>query len=143
MAGLFFTFSICVMRALSLVPVGSAIQTMQQINVVILNPWFACVFFGTAVGSLVLLISGLSAGITAAWSMIAGALFYLAGGIGVTLVFNVPLNNQLADLEVSAEASELFWSRYLRRWTFWNHLRTIACTLSLVLFILSVSDSLF
>ncbi len=56
----------------------------------------------------------------------AGAAVYLVGTIGVTMVLNVPLNNQLAVMDVNAAASADAWLAYVRDWTLWNHIRTIA-----------------
>ena len=59
-------------------------------------------------------------------AQLAGALTYLAGVIGVTMVFNVPLNNAVAAADPASADAAKFWSHYLRRWTAWNHVRTIA-----------------
>jgi hypothetical protein len=40
MAGFFFAFSVCVMRALGQLPLEQGIASMQSINVAILNPLF-------------------------------------------------------------------------------------------------------
>jgi uncharacterized membrane protein len=59
---------------------------------------------------------------------------YLVGTFGVTVVFNVPLNNALAGhLGETADASK-FWREYVPQWTLWNHLRTVASVLASVLF---------
>ncbi|MGO4843669.1 anthrone oxygenase family protein, partial [Rhizobiaceae sp. 2RAB30] len=50
----------------------------------------------------------------------------VAGMFGVTMVFNVPLNNALAAADpASAEGGDV-WSRYQRDWTLWNTIRTVA-----------------
>jgi uncharacterized membrane protein len=56
-----------------------------------------------------------------------------------TILFNVPLNNQLA--AVSAQSSEALpvWSGYLSRWTRWNHVRTVASAIASGLFIAALS----
>ena len=112
---------------------------MQSINRVILNPLFFLVFLGTAIACLILMIS-----LYWRWEeagsvyLLAGSLLYLVGTILVTIVFNVPRNEALDKLEPdSREAAEL-WSRYLREWTAWNHVRTLTCTLGLVSFILAL-----
>ena len=98
-AGIFFAFSAFIMSALGRLPPESGISAMQSINVVVLNPVFFFVFFGTAVLSLVLAIAALFG-----WSgasvpyLLAGSLLYLVGTILVTMVFNVPLNNSLASV---------------------------------------------
>jgi uncharacterized membrane protein len=64
--------------------------------------------------------------------MLAASLLYLLGCFGVTMLFNVPLNNQLAAVAPAQEAA--VWSRYLDVWTVWNHVRTMASILSATLF---------
>jgi len=57
--------------------------------------------------------------------VLLGALLYLLGCFGVTMAFNVPLNDQLA-----AAPTEALWHSYLRTWTMWNSVRTAAAALS-------------
>ena len=64
--------------------------------------------------------------------MLAASLLYLLGCFGVTMLFNVPLNNKLAAVAPAQEAA--LWSRYLDVWTAWNHVRTMASILSAILF---------
>src|SRR5688572_27207335 len=86
-AGVFFIFSAAVMRALERVPGGMA--AMQSINVVILNPMFLGVFMGTALLCVVLAIMSILRWSQpgAAW-LAVGALLYLIGSIGITMIFN-------------------------------------------------------
>ena len=97
MAGLFFAFSVAIMRALSRLPPADGMAAMQSINIAILNPVFLAGFFGIAGLCLVVLVSSLSrwheAG--AVW-FVAGAALYLVGVALVTIVFNVSMNNALA-----------------------------------------------
>ena len=74
----------------------------------------------------------------AAWQ-VAGALLYLIGSIGVTMVCNVPLNNRLANLAPESAEGATFWTQYLSVWTAWNHVRTLACLGSSVCFILGIA----
>ena len=97
MAGLFFAFSVAVMRGLGRVPAAHGMAAMQSINAAILNPVFLCVFFGTAALCLVVLVSSLSRWHEAGASLFAaGAALYLAGAFLTTIVFNVPMNQALA-----------------------------------------------
>ncbi len=57
MAGLFFAFSVSVMRALARLPAAEGIVAMQAINVAILNPVFLMAFFGTAAACVLVLIA--------------------------------------------------------------------------------------
>ena len=107
MAGLFFAFSVSVMAALARRPPAEGIAAMQAINVVILNPLFFAVFFGTAVACVILVISLLIRWPQpSATYLLAGSLLYLIGAILVTITFNVPRNNALAAVDpASAEGA--------------------------------------
>jgi uncharacterized membrane protein len=62
------------------------------------------------------------------------ALVYLVGCFGVTVVFNVPMNEALAEMELNTEATRDYWLQtYVPRWTFWNSVRTSAAALSAAL----------
>ena len=130
-AGLLFAFSTAVMKALSLLPPTQGMRAMQHVNVVILNPVFLTLFMGTALLSAVLAV-----GAVLAWSrpgsawLLLGALAYLIGTFGVTMVVNVPLNNQLAATDPASPDAARIWSLYLARWLRWNHLRTLLGTLA-------------
>ena len=134
-AGIFFTFSTFVMRALALQPSASGIATMQSINITVFNPWFYSAFFGPAVACVMLALIALRH-----WEqpgglyLLIGSLLYLVGTIGVTGLGNVPLNDALAVMQpASAEGAQL-WNRYLSDWTFWNHVRTAAAFLAATMF---------
>lgn len=126
-AGIFFAFSTFVMRALGQIPEEQGIAAMQAINVTVLNPWFFGAFFGTGAVCLpvAMLAFGSAAGIQRMCLLGACAL-YLLGTILVTIVANVPLNNQLAVVGANSAEARALWSRYLPKWTFWNHIRTAA-----------------
>lgn len=68
-------------------------------------------------------------------AMIAGGAAYVVGMFVVTAVFNVPLNNALAAVPPSSAAATSVWATYLKDWTFWNHVRTIASLGASALFI--------
>jgi len=126
-AGVFFAFSVFIMKALAALPPAQGIPAMQSINVVVLNPWFLGVFLGTAVVCIFLALSSLLAWHRpGAACLLAGCVLYLAGTVMVTMVFNVPRNNALAAVDpASVEAVEV-WTEYVRSWTAWNHVRTVA-----------------
>ena len=127
MAGLFFAFSVSVMKALARLPSAEGIAAMQSINVAIINPVFLAVFLGTAVACLLVMIAALlrwhNPG--AVYLLIGGAL-YLVGTFLVTLVFNVPKNNALASVAPADPESASLWTDYLSKWTAWNHVRAAA-----------------
>lgn len=122
MAGLFFVFSNCVMKALAALPAGQGIAAMQAINRTIINPGFMAVFFATGGACVFLLIIALVQ--THLW-LLAGSVLYLVGCTLVTIVCNVPRNNALAALDPASRGSAGMWRDYLVWWTAWNDVRTI------------------
>lgn len=130
MAGMFFAFSTFVMQALARVTPTSGIDVMQWINKTVINPWFLAAFFGTAILGVGLAIHGYRWDHPSSVLLIVGGLLYVFGTFGVTVVFNVPMNNALEALEKTSEEAATYWQHYLSRWTFWNHVRTVAAVLA-------------
>ncbi len=127
------------MKALGRVAAPSGIAAMQSINIVVINPIFLGVFVGTAI------VCGLIvAGAVLRWEgyrstlLVVGSALYVVGTFAVTMRLNVPLNNRLAKLNRNDPASTDFWSHYLRRWTFWNHVRSVAALLASATFALAL-----
>jgi uncharacterized membrane protein len=138
-AGVFFAFSTFVMKALSRVPPAQGIAAMQLINVVVINPWFMTAFLGTGVVSVALAVASiLTWGQPAAVFELSGSLSYLLGTFLVTIVFNVPRNNALAAADPASDAGARLWTAYLASWTAWNHVRTAAALVAMVLLILAL-----
>lgn len=122
MMGIYFIFSCTVMQALKQSDQGA--ETMVLINREILNPFFYLCFFGSAISSLVFVV-------TRSNQFHAGLVFFV-GTFLVTLIKNVPLNNRL--LEANGETSfQRIWQEYRIKWVFWNHVRTVTAILSGVL----------
>ena len=133
MAGFFFAFSVVTMRALERLPPSCGIAAMQSIDIVVLNGWFFAAFFGTAGACVILVIHSLMLWpLHAALTLLVGSVLYLVGVIGVTMVFNVPLNNELAAVDPESAEGERVWRRYLSVWTAWNHVRTAAPLLAAI-----------
>ena len=72
-------------------------------------------------------------------AMLAGGLIYVLGMFVLTIVFNVPLNDALAAADPSRPAGAALWARYLKDWTFWNHVRTAASLIASALFIFAIA----
>jgi uncharacterized membrane protein len=112
---------------------------MQSINVVVINPVFLTVFLGT--GSLC--AAGIFGSVMhwhepAAAYLLAGGAVYLVGALLVTMFFNVPRNNALAEIAPSGAEGADLWASYLSAWTAWNHVRTIASLAAAALFTLAL-----
>ncbi len=140
--GIFFAFSSFIMKALAGVPSAEGIGAMQSINVVVINPSFLGAFFGTAVLSFVAGGFALAGwGEASASFFLGGAILYLVGTILVTMLGNVPLNNQLAAVSATDPAARDVWERYLGRWTMWNHVRTAAAMAAALLYTLGLMQN--
>lgn len=138
MAGLFFTFSNFVMRALGSLPPDKGIAAMQAINVVILNPLFLLVFMGTGFVCLAAILFALMHwNAPGAIFLLSGGVLYLVGVILVTALFNVPRNDILAALDPAKAESVGVWHDYLAGWTAWNHVRTVTALAATASFILA------
>lgn len=135
-AGVFFVFSIAVMRALDQLSPAQAIAAMQSINTAILNPTFFGTFVGTGVICILLPVAILTDWSTtrAIW-MFIGMGFYLIGSLMVTIVFNVTLNNRLATIRPDDPQADAIWRKYSSVWTRWNHVRGLSSFIAALAFI--------
>jgi uncharacterized membrane protein len=139
LGGLYFAFSAFIMKALR--DAGQAgIAAMNSINRVILRSAFMPFFLGTTLASGALAAIGLMDPATPAGiCLIAGGAIYVAGMFGVTMLFNVPLNNALQNVTAESRTGTAIWNDYLRRWTLWNHVRTASCLAASALFLLALA----
>ena len=140
MAGIYFAFSVFIMQSFAKIKTEQAIAAMNSINKVILRSLFMPLFFGSSIISVLLIIVGINQ-----WNEIHSVLILLAGAIYLvgmfmcTVLFNVPLNNALANQDPKSEIAQQVWTHYLTSWTKWNHLRTMSSlvTCTLCIFVLS------
>ncbi|GAB3169724.1 DUF1772 domain-containing protein [Streptomyces incanus] len=128
-AGAFCAFSTFVMRGLAALPPAQGVAAMRSVDVAAVRAPFMLVFLGSALLcaaiAVVTLVTGPDEG--AAW-LPAGSTLYLFGGFGVTVVANVPRNNALAGLDPCTARAAAYGTAYVREWTRWNHVRTVAST---------------
>ena len=133
-AGFFFAFSAGVMKSLARLPAAQGLAAMQSINVVVINPLFMGALFGTALACAVLVAAAfVEWGEPYAVYLLVGGLVYLVGAILLTIVYHVPRNDALAALDPNDADAPSHWDRYVRGWTAWNHVRTIAPLVSVAL----------
>jgi uncharacterized membrane protein len=136
LAGLFFAFEVCINGALGRLKNSEYVAAMQSINIVIQNPIFFLSFFGPAI--LLPLVTVLYRDETESGQfilLVAASLLYVVGTFGLTVVGNVPLNNQLDKLDrQKASADELAEARtrYEKPWNRLHTIRTVASTMALV-----------
>lgn len=135
-AGVFYGFSAFVMRGLAALPPAQGVAAMNAINVAAVRPAFMAVFAGSAA------LSALIAVVTfVVWpdegrvELLLGSALYLAGSFGLTIVANVPRNDRLARLIPGAPAAAEYWPVYVREWTLWNHVRTVAAAAAALVYI--------
>ena len=120
-AGVFFAFSVFVMKALGRLPAPQGIAAMQSINAAAISPVFLVALLGTAVACVALAVCSLFV-----WHepfaihLLAGSALYL-GAILLTIAYHVPRNEALATVEPHGADAESHWTRYLSGWTTWNH----------------------
>jgi uncharacterized membrane protein len=140
-AGVFFAFSTFVISALARLQPAQGLAAMQSINITAINPLFMVALFGTAGACIFLAISSLLK-----WHqpgavyLLLGSLLYLVGTVGVTIVFNVPLNDALATVKPDSTDGANLWARYLTDWTVWNHVRTAAALAAAVLLTIALGN---
>jgi uncharacterized membrane protein len=133
-AGVFHAFSSFVMAALARIPSHEGINAMNAINVTVIRPSFMVCFLGGTLlgiglgGWALLSISQFDSQL-----LLLACLLYVVGCFGVTMVFNVPLNHQLA--ATSPAEGGVFWQSYLVAWTRWNTVRMVASTLASIAFV--------
>ncbi|MEU9334804.1 anthrone oxygenase family protein [Streptomyces sp. NPDC048290] len=139
-AGVFYGFSTFVMRGLGALPPAQGVAAMQSINVTALRPAFMGLFAGTAVLSAVIAVVTF-----VLWpgegrvELLLGSALYLFGTFGATIATNVPRNEALARLDAGTAEASAYWSRYLREWTVWNHVRTVASAAAAVSYLLAIA----
>ncbi|WP_374771926.1 DUF1772 domain-containing protein [Streptomyces sp. NBC_01310] len=134
MSGLFYGFAVSVMPGLARSTDRTVIETMQRINVAILNGWFmlgylgALVFTGVAVA-----LHATGDGGRQALAPLIGALVAYILAMVVTARINIPLNNaleqagpveQIKDMAAVRRAFEQPWVRA-------NVWRAVLCTVAL------------
>jgi len=136
-AGVFLTFSDFVMRALNGANTSAGIEVMQGINRDVFKTAFMVLLIGmwpvsAGLGVYVYLNPVDSGGA----AVITAAIIYSLGVMGVTLFFNVPMNNRLAEKPHDSPAGAAYWSSiYYPRWTFWNWVRGIASLVAAIFYL--------
>lgn len=125
--GVYLAFTSMVLPALRSLPASNAIAVMQRVNEWAVHPPFMAVFFGGAISAAVVAVRELATGSVAEHGplRLIGAGLALAG-FGITIVWNVPLNNMLAGVTADAGNAAATWMRFDTRWGVSNLIRGLA-----------------
>ncbi|SMX22534.1 anthrone oxygenase family protein [Boseongicola aestuarii] len=134
-AGVFLAFSDFIMRSLAHTGGDGGVEAMQVINREVFRWVFMALFLGMAALSLIIAIyGGYFVGGNPGKLIATAGLVYFIGCFGVTVFFNVPMNEALAGMELGSDGTRDYWLQtYVPRWTFWNSVRTAASALSAAL----------
>ncbi len=145
MAGLLFAYSCSVNIGLQTLVDAEYIRAMQSINKAIQNPVFLGCFMGLLLLFPVMAYHAYGEGLSFYYAL-GAMLIYIAGVFALTMLCNVPLNEQLAkfstatataeDISRMRQAFEGPWNRY-------HLMRTIASILSFAFAILSLINRKF
>ncbi len=141
--GVFLAFSDFIMRSLAKTGGDGGVEAMQVINREVFRWVFMTLLLGMVPVSMIIVGCAVanSGGLAGIVMALAG-LTYLCGCFGVTLFFNVPMNEALAGMELSEGATQDYWTQsYVPRWTFWNTVRTLACAVSAALLLCGLALS--
>ncbi|MFD3837146.1 DUF1772 domain-containing protein [Streptomyces sp. NPDC058642] len=139
-AGVFCAFSTFVMQGLAALPPAQGVAAMKAINVTALRPAFMLVFAGSAVLCAVIAVVTF-----VLWpdegtvELLLGSALYLFGSFGVTMVANVPRNDTLMRLDAGTAEAAAYWPEYVREWTVWNHVRTVASGAAALAYVLALT----
>lgn len=140
--GIFIAFSDFIMRSLARTSGTGGVEAMQVINREVFRWVFMVLFLGLAPVSLGIAAYGLMTvgGSTGSLVALAG-LTYFIGCFGVTVFFNVPLNERLARMSLADASTNAFWQEtYVPSWTRWNSVRGTACIVAAALMLTAVPN---
>jgi uncharacterized membrane protein len=140
-AGLFYSWSVSVIPGTQNVVDSTYLETMQSINREILNPLFFLIFFGSLVFLGITSVYEFYNNQLTFWFVLSATITYLIGTLGVTVIGNVPLNDQLAELklkEMNVNHLAEFRKSYEIKWNQFHLIRTIFAVISFISIVLAL-----
>jgi len=126
--GVFSAFSEFIMKGLLRADTASGIASMQQINKTVIPTQFVAGILIIPFLSIALAIHAVFAfgfdrdGVLA---LILAPVIFIPTVFLMTMFGNVPMNNRLDALNPNTAEAATYWTYYRRRWTRFNHVRTI------------------
>lgn len=136
-SGILFDFSITIVPSLRALTAKQHIEAMQVINVKIVNLFFLVCFMGPVI--FLPFTTYLHREAEQFPMLIIASALYIVGVIGVTVVGNIPLNNQLETVnlnQLSEEEAEPIRQDYQgvnARWMKWHTVRTVVSIMTTIL----------
>ena len=137
-AGFFYAWSVSVIPGTRKVVDSTYLETMQKINRAILNPGFFIIFFISLLALVVDTILHFESKLTFQL-LLTSTIIYGLGTIGVTMMGNVPLNNQLDVLNLEKLSSVQLHEFRMHYELKWNRLHTIRTMAAVLAFTLSIA----
>ena len=133
LAGFFYAYSSSVNQGLGDLDDAGYIAAMQSINEAVPNGLFVLSFVGSPLLLLVATALHAREGNPRLLPLGAAVGLVVVGGLLVTFLANVPLNDELATVELTATPEVLAQARedYEEPWNAWNAVRAVACTAAL------------
>ncbi|MEJ7646147.1 MAG: DUF1772 domain-containing protein [Chryseolinea sp.] len=141
--GLLFSYACSVNPGLHKLPDTDYLRAMQEINRAILNPWFFLCFIGPLIlypASAWLVYRSEGANMLF-WMVCVSGAIYLLGVVIVTGTQNVPLNEALDKIVLSAGSKEViadYRKVFEAPWNSFHMVRTVASMISLVLMLVAL-----
>jgi uncharacterized membrane protein len=130
-AGLVFTFALITMPGIKKLDDAEFIRAFQVMDGIIQNgsPVFGLVWAGSVVALLIAAVLGFRQldGLPQ-WLLVATTAIYILGVQLPTVTINIPLNNELQTLDVTAmdhRGLQAARSKFEPRWNQWNLIRTV------------------
>jgi uncharacterized membrane protein len=142
-AGFLFAFAVVVMPGLQGLNDAAYLRAFQVIDGVIQSnqPLFGLVWVGSIVAMLAAVVIGVPAlSGTPRTLLVAAALLYFGGVQAPTVTVNIPLNNEVQELDIptlDVDAAADARARFEPRWHRWNAIRTLVATATVALLLLA------
>lgn len=136
-AGVFLTFSDFVMKSFAALPPVQGTEVMQVINRKVYGSVFLVLLLAmTGLCLLLGIVAFFNLSAPASKWVIAGSALYTVTVFACTIIFNVPMNNRLDNMNSTSPETAVYWSTYMSTWTGWNHVRTIGSTGAMTCFLI-------
>jgi uncharacterized membrane protein len=139
-AGFFYAYHVSVTRGHALIGDRAYLEAMQAINATVRNAEFALSFFGALLlGAVALALRAGRWRSATTWLLAAGVGLYLAAFL-VTMLVNVPMNEELAQVALSGSDLAAVRADYEPPWNRANALRTALSIAAFVFLVTAVAS---